>query len=196
MRSARKIAAAALAGTLLATVFGVAGATADTGTTDATLTLTSSGTLNVTVPDSSTSPVSLGSTAVPAAASTYTAAAGTFGAVTVTDGRAGTLGWVATATGTAFCIDSDSATTGVQCATDVNQTIPAASVLYTPGAPTVDLGTLSLVAPVAGTLAVGSTVTYTGTGNSDVTWSPKLDFTLTAMQVAGTYRGTITHNVV
>ncbi|MBW3620202.1 MAG: hypothetical protein KY461_08155 [Actinobacteria bacterium] len=196
MRRSQKFAATALAGTLLATALGAAGAAAATGSTDSTLTLTSSGALTISVPDSSAGPISLGSTAVPAALGTYTAAAGTFGNVTVTDQRAGTLGWVATATGTDFCIDADPVLAGTQCSSDTNLVIPALSVLYAPGAPSVDLGTLSLTVPVDGTLAGGATVTYTGTGNSSVTWSPAMTFTLTATQVAGTYAGTVTHEAL
>lgn len=166
--------------------------------TDTTLTLTSSGTLDITVPAST---VNLGSTAVPAAADTYTTTAGDFGTVTVTDSRAtsildGNL-WQATATGTDFCIDQDATAAGTQChADDLNQKILGSAITYTPGAPTANLGDVSLVTTTPGTLAVGATVTYTAvSGSSEVSWQPTLAFTLSGTHVAGTYAGTISHSV-
>ncbi|MDX1620806.1 MAG: hypothetical protein R3320_07445 [Nitriliruptorales bacterium] len=161
--------------------------------TDATVTLTSSGTLSVAVPDSSAAPVNLGSTAVPTTASTFSST--TFGTVTVDDTRAGTLGWTATATGTHFCIDSDTGTTAIECSSDTNQQILNTAITYKPGTFSVSLGDGTLLTGVDATLSVGSTVSYTGTGNSTVSWNPTLDFALLATQVAGTYQGTITHNV-
>lgn len=167
---------------------------ATSGSTDATVTLTSNGTLSVTVPDSSAGPIALGSTAVPTTASVWSTTS--FGTVTVDDGRSGTLGWTATATGTDFCIDQDGATAGVQChTTDTNQKILNTAVTYKPGTLSVSLGDGTLLTGTNGTLDVGATVVYTGTGNSSVSWSPTLDFALLGTQVAGTYQGTITHNV-
>ena len=167
--------------------------TAASGSTDATVTLTSNGSLSVSVPDSSSAPVDLGSASVPTTTSTWSTSA--FGTVTVDDGRSGTLGWTATATGTDFCIDSDGTTDGVQCSSDANQQILATSITYNPGTLSVSLGDASLLTGTAGTLSAGATVAYTGTGNSTVSWDPTLDFALLATQVAGTYQGTITHNV-
>lgn len=193
MRTTRILATTIAAATLMAGAAGTAGAAS--GTTDTTVTLTSSdGALAVTIPDSSISPVDLGSTAVPSTAGTYSTSA--FGSVTVQDTRAVTVGWVTTATSTDFCIDQSAGTAGVQChATDTNQKILSSAVTYDPSTLTVDLGSVGAAAGVPGLLSSGATVTYTGTGNSTISWTPSLTFTLAATQVAGTYRGTITHSV-
>lgn len=185
---------ALVAGGTLALALGALPSSA--GTTDSTFTLTSSDTLSVTVPDDSGGPIDLGSTSVPDTATVWSVASGTFGTVTVADERSTTLGWVATATGTDFCIDQDGSTSGVQCHdTDTNQKVLSTAITYTPGTLSVSLGDLSLLTGTPGTLSAGATVEYTGTGDSQVSWDPALDITLAETQVAGTYQGTITHNV-
>lgn len=156
-------------------------------TTTATFTITSSsGSLGINAPDgTSASPLSLGS--VTAGATTFTP---TLGTVTVTDTRAAIVAdWTATATGTHFDLQGTTATPS----TDANQRVANTAILYT-ATPTVSSGTGTLTPP-SGTLGVGALTVYAGSGSNTVTWNPTLTMTLLSTQVAGTYKGTITHSV-
>lgn len=206
---ARKFIALALA-SLTALAVTALPAVAETGTTDGDLTTADTTTdttfelteatgaaLQITVPneDATTLVHALGSTSLDSLTWNNVA----FGSVTVTDTRSLTVGWTATATGSNFCIDQDTSTAAVDChATDLNQVVPAASIVYDPGTLSLvgglgDLGDVSVNA--AGSLATGAIVTYVGTGNSEITWDATLDFTFLATQVAGLYQGQIYHDV-
>lgn len=168
---------------ILAVMAAVAGSTAHAqSTTDATFTVTSSGGLSISVP---TSTVNLGSVA--AGTTTLTASLGT---VTVTDTRDQlTNTWTATATGTHFDNQDPNATP----ASNPDHRVLNTAVSYT-ATPTVTTGG-GTATVTAGTMDLGATVAYTGTGANEVTWNPSLTFTLLATQAAGTYQGTITHSV-
>lgn len=156
--------------------------TAHAGNTEATFEVTSTGSLAISVPAST---VNLGS--VTAGSLTFAPQLGT---VTVTDTRAALIAdWTATATGTPF----DLQTTGATPSTDVNQRVDNTAITYT-AVPTVTSGTGTLTPP-SGTLALGATTVYAGSGSNTVTWNPTLTMTLLSSQVAGVYRGTITHSV-
>lgn len=180
----RKLTAAALAAASIALVTVAAPAEADD--TVATFTLTAPGNLGISVPVGTTgSPKDLGSTA--AGNLTF---APQLGAVTVTDSRAALVAnWTATASGTNF----DLQTAGASPATDANQRVAKAAVTYS-AVPTVSVGT-GVATPTAGTFAVGASVAYVGTGSNTVTWNPTLTMVLLPTQVAGTYKGTVTHSV-
>lgn len=170
----------ALAGTAL--TLAVVAPSADAADTDATFTVTSTGSLGITVPAST---VNLGS--VTAGSTTFAPSLGT---VTVTDTRAALEAiWTATATGTHF----DLQTAGAD-PTDPNQRVPNTAVTYS-AVPTVVSGG-GTATPTASTLdGLLSKVAYVGVGSNEVTWNPKLTMVLLPTQVAGTYKGTITHSV-
>jgi len=152
-----------------------------------TFEVTSTGGLTISVPagDAAT-PLDLGSVA----AGTLTHAP-QMGSVTVTDDRASLVAdWTMTATGSDF----DLQTSGATPATDPNQRVESTAILYTSGVPTVTVGT-GIATPTAGSLAVGATVAYVGSGSNVVTWNPTLTMTLLPTQVAGDYEGTVTHSV-
>lgn len=180
----RKVTKAALAAASLALVTVAAPAAAED--TVATFAITSSGSLGVSVPTGTTgSPKDLGSTS--AGSLTF---APQLGAVTVTDTRAALVAnWTATASGTHF----DLQTTGADPTNDANQRVANTAITYT-AVPSVSVGT-GVATPSVGTLAVGATVAYVGTGSNTVTWNPTLTMVLSPTQVAGTYKGTVTHSV-
>jgi hypothetical protein len=135
--------------------------------------------------------VSLGS--VPAGTLTHQHA---LGDVTVNDGRALPLPlavWTATVSSTDFVRDGAGATPAA------NEMVAKANIAYSAGTPSVQnngVFTGGVVASMA--LPDPSRVAgaFAGLGGaSGVTWNPNLTFTLLSSQVAGTYRGTITHSV-
>ena len=78
-------------------------------------------------------------------------------------------------------------------ANDANRRVANTAVTYT-AVPSVSVGT-GVATPSVGTLALGATVAYVGTGSNTVTWNPTLTMVLSPTQVAGTYKGTVTHSV-
>lgn len=163
--------------------------------TTATLTLTANGGLAVNVPTgTAAAPVDLGAHAADGATGVFLPyTTSSFGDVNVVDSRAALIAeWTAVATGTHFDLQGATA----DPIGDPNQRILNTAVTYDPGAPTVNVGdALGLGTPVPGTLDLGATVLYAGSGSNDVTWTPSLTFTLLGTQVVGTYQGTITHSV-
>lgn len=180
----RKFTAAAVAAASLALATVATPAHADD--TVATFTLTSPGALAVSVPAGTTgSPKDLGSTAAG-----NLSFAPQLGSVTVTDSRAALVAnWTATATGSHF----DLQTAGASPGTDANQRVANTAITYS-ATPSVSVGT-GAATPTAGTLAAGGTVAYVGTGSNTVTWNPTLTMVLLPTQVAGVYKGTVTHSV-
>jgi hypothetical protein len=154
-------------------------ASADTGVTPTTLTVTG-GALLISVP---TVAVNLGSTA-----NTVTGEdiSGVLGVVQVNDARsaaAGT-GWVASVISSAFTPAAGPA-------------IGASHVGYTVGSVT-KVGTVTITehdqASLTGTVAA---VTATGiTGDNSATWTPTIVVHVPGGMAAGTYSATITHSVV
>jgi hypothetical protein len=154
-----------------------------------TFTVTTTGTLGVTVP---TGPVNLGSGAV----GTTIGSIGNLGPVTVTDNRAmNPASWTATVYSTNFV---NSVT-----AADI---IPVTDATYLTGlvgaTPAQPLGSTAIsvndTTPL--TLGLGPTgqavVTETGfDGDNSTQWSPEIDLAVPATAVLGTYRATITHSV-
>jgi hypothetical protein len=106
------------------------------------------------------------------------------GTVTVTDDRAGTAGWVATAEAPDF--------TGPQTIS----TSAAGLVTYNPGNVTVT-GTATVAATFENQMyPTGPVETATGvSGNNTAAWNPTLTVTVPANALAGTYSTTITHSV-
>lgn len=138
----------------------------------------SAGTLSISAPTASQD---LGSVPASTGAQTVSAA---LGVVTVTDTRAATLGWVATAGATDF--------TGPQ---SISVSTPG-SVTYTPGNATVT-GTANVVATNEDHLYPTVTVqTATGvSGANSAAWNPTIAVTIPGGAQAGTYSTTITHSV-
>jgi hypothetical protein len=132
------------------------------------------GTLDIAVPAS----VNLGSVTASSAAQSLTNVA--LGAVTVTDGRGVSSGWVATASATDF--------TGPQ-------TLAGASVYR----PTVASATNATVTAAADqTLTTSAATVQTATlavGVNSATWNPTVTVTIPANALAGTYSSTITQSV-
>ncbi|MDT4893023.1 MAG: hypothetical protein QOE97_2058, partial [Pseudonocardiales bacterium] len=145
---------------------------APSGTTAATFAVTG-GTLDIAVPAS----VNLGSVTASSAAQGLTGVP--LGAVTVTDGRGVSSGWVATASATDF--------TGPQ-------TLAGATVYR----PTLASATNATVTPAADqTLAPTAATVQTATlavGVNSATWNPTLTVTIPANALAGTYSSTITQS--
>lgn len=209
MRRSQKFAATALAGTLLSTALGVAGAAAETATSDGVATTAEtttdveltieSGALEITAP-TDTAAIDLGSvTTGDLLAGTYqtTASAtpgnGSFGEMVVVDNRGELVAnWTVTAWGTDL-------TTGT--ATEP-ETIEKADVVYTATTVSVDEG-VGVATPTAGTLDTTATIVYAGSsdplvevsGINQVSWQPQLTFTFDANLVSGTYTGSIYHDL-
>jgi len=180
----RTQAMAALAAAALAATIAVS-APAAAVDTEGEFTVTA-GTLSISAPPST---VDLGSVA--AGSLSHVAQ---LGSVTVTDDRGALVAeWKATVSSTDFALDGG---TG-----GASETVAAGSIAYSSGAATASSGTgvftpgvvASLDASVDPTLRLGAS--WAGTGVNSVTWNPTLTFTFLASQVAGTYRGTITHSV-
>ena len=153
--------------------------------TQAEFTITG-GTLSISVPVST---VDLGDVA--AGSLTHVAQ---LGPVTVSDSRGALVAeWEATVSSTDFDLVGGTATAA--------ETVAAGSVAYASGEATASTGTgtflpgaaTSLDPAVDPLLRLGGS--WAGVGSNSVTWNPTLTFTFLASQVAGTYRGTITHSV-
>lgn len=168
-----------LAFTATAALLGALALPASAATSDTPLTATvPTGTLTITAPTAS---VGLGSV-TPGTTSAPT----DLGAVTVTDDRAGTAGWVATASITAF---TGTGTTPPSLpATAARYTAPVASVTGT--ATVAEAGTVTDISAPA-TVQTASAVT----GNNTATWSPTLQIVAPSDALADTYTATITHSV-
>ena len=150
---------------------------ATTGDTPATTTVTG-GTLDIAV---SMTSVNLGS-AVPGTSTPSTA----LGGVTVTDSRAGLVGWIASATVSDFT--SANVPTG---------TIPASAVAYTSTTAS-KTGTVTVTATSPASVATATAVqTATAvSGNNSATWNPTIIVTFPAQSLAATdYVATFTHSV-
>jgi hypothetical protein len=155
----------------------------------ATVTVTTTGTLDVTVP---TGPVNLGSGAV----GTTIGSAGNLGAVTVTDNRAlDPAAW----TVTVYSTDFVNSVTAADVIPVGDATYLTGTVGATPGQP---LGStavsVNLTTPL--TLGLGPTgqavVTETDfDGDNSTQWTPEIDVAVPATAVLGTYDATITHSV-
>jgi hypothetical protein len=132
------------------------------------------GTLDIAVPAS----VDLGSVTASSAAQSLTDVA--LGAVTVTDGRGVSSGWVATASATDF--------TGPQ-------TLAGASV-YSPTAASATNATVTAAADQTLTTSAATVQTATlAVGVNSATWNPTVTVTIPANALAGTYTSTITQSV-
>jgi hypothetical protein len=132
------------------------------------------GTLDIAVPAS----VDLGSVTASSAAQSLTDVA--LGAVTVTDGRGVSSGWVATASATDF--------TGPQ-------TLAGASV-YSPTAASATNATVTAAADQTLTTSAATVQTATlAVGVNSATWNPTVTVTIPANALAGTYSSTITQSV-
>ena len=121
---------------------------------------------------------------------------GSLGNVAVTDNRALPLSlavWTATVSSTDFVRDGAGATPAA------NEKVAKANIAYSAGAPSVQSGGVFTGGTVASMdLPDASRVAgaFAGVGGINaVTWNPTVTFTLLNSQVAGTYRGTITHSV-
>ena len=149
---------------------------ASAATTPVTVQVTG-GALGISAPVAS---VPLGTAAGSSSAQTVT---GSLGPVLVTDLRAGTAGWVATAGSTDF--------TG-----SAGGTISAGTVTYTPGtAVVVGIATVTPITLTAMTTP-GTVQTATAVlGVNTATWNPSIGVPIPAGAVAGTYSATITHSV-
>lgn len=205
----RKIAATALAATVLATVLGAAGAQAETAVSDGTNTtaetttdvqlVVESGTLQITAPTDTTA-IDLGSVTTGSLLSgTYTTTAsatpgsGSFGEMVVVDNRGELVAnWTVKAWGTNLSTGGASEP----------ETIEAADVVYTALSTSVDVG-VGVATPTAGDLSTGATMVYAGSsdplvtvaGVNEVSWQPQLTFTFDDNLVAGTYTGSIYHDL-
>lgn len=118
------------------------------------------------------------------------------GNVAVTDNRALPLSlavWTATVSSTDFVRDGAAATPAA------NEKVAKANIAYSAGSPSIQNGGVFTPGTVASMdLPDASRVagTFAGVGGVNaVTWNPTVTFTLLNSQVAGTYRGTITHSV-
>jgi hypothetical protein len=157
-------------------VFGAAPAFA--ADTDATFTITG-GALAITAP---TAPVPLGT--APASAGTQDIGAA-LGNVTVTDGRGGVAGWVASVISTAFTPPAPAVA------------VTASAVLYTTPAAT-ETGTSTVTAQNAnGPIGVMPVQTATGvSGANTATWNPTVTVHVPAGAMPGVYTATLTHSIV
>jgi hypothetical protein len=146
--------------------------------TDATFTITG-GSLAITAP---TGPVSLGT--APASAGTQDIGAA-LGNVTVTDGRGGVAGWVASVISTAFTPPAPAIA------------VTASAVLYATPAAT-ETGTSTVTAQNAdGPIGVMPVQTATGvSGANTATWNPTITVHVPAGAMPGVYAATLTHSIV
>jgi hypothetical protein len=152
--------------------------------TTVTFTVTSTGTLSMTAPDT----VNLGTGAVGSTIS------GSLGSETVTDNRAlDVAAWTVTASSTDW-------TTGIGGST--TETIPAGDVTYAPGTIT-HTGTLTTTGH---TITLANAVTppaldptvvagTAGIGNNTATFSPQISVAVPGAAVAGAYSGVLTQSV-
>jgi hypothetical protein len=157
-------------------VFGAGPAMAQA--TDATFTITG-GALAITAPAGS---VPLGTAAASPGAQDIGAALGN---VTVTDGRGGTAGWVASVISTAFTPPAPAVA------------VSASAVTYDTPAAT-ETGTSTVTAQDAnGPIGVMPVQTATlVSGANGATWSPTVTVAVPAGAMPGVYTATLTHSVV
>lgn len=152
---------------------------ATTGDTPVTTEVTA-GTLDITAP---TGPVDLGA-AIPGGPTGSKA----LGDVTVTDNRANTEGWIASAAVTDFT--SVNVTAG---------TIPASAsaVAYTAtAATTTGTATVTATSPASVAAATAVQTATAASGNNTATWSPTIVINVPANALAATdYTATFTHSV-
>ncbi|WP_127360852.1 hypothetical protein [Actinacidiphila soli] len=109
------------------------------------------------------------------------------GNLTVTDGRAGTAGWIASAHGDTFTAGTTT-DIPVDVAGQSSYTTPAAS---TTGSVTVNPTSLNPLSP-------GGTVQTAGpvSGINTATWNPLITVTVPGGTLAGSYSSTVTHSVI
>ena len=154
-------------------------ATADSGASTATITITG-GALSISVP---TVAVNLGTRADTVTGGTIT---GPLGQVQVNDARSAAAGsgWVTSVISSAFTPSAGPA-------------IAASAVGYTTG-PITKVGTATYAANDPSDLTgVTAAVTATGiTGDNSATWTPSIHVTVPGGMAAGVYSATITHSVV
>jgi hypothetical protein len=136
------------------------------------------GALSISAPTQS---VDLGSRVSSASAQTVSAQLGN---VAVTDNRAGTVGWTATASATDFTGPQTISTTTFGL---VVYTAPQATVTGTATVTPSTESTLNTGGPVQGATNVS--------GSNTATWSPTIAVTIPANALAGTYSTSITHSV-
>jgi hypothetical protein len=136
------------------------------------------GDLTISAPTQS---VGLGSVVTSTSAQTVTALLGN---VAVTDNRAGTAGWTATASATDF--------TGPQSIS----TSTFGSMVYTPPQATVT-GSATVTPSTESTMYPGGRVqdATNVVGSNTATWDPTIAVTIPANAEAGTYSTSITHSV-
>lgn len=161
-------------------------------TTPSTFTITG-GSLSITVPDGSTTPINLGGYTLGTDTGMHISNAA-LGAVTVTDDRATLSGsWTVGVTSTDFV-------TGTGTTATADRTIPAADIKYTPGSASAGINTSVTTYTPGSAGALDNTTSLTAmattseVGSGGVTWNPTITVTLPAQVVAGTYSGTITHS--
>lgn len=145
--------------------------------TPVTTTITG-GDLSIVVP---TTTVSLGTVAASASPQVVSAQ---LGAVTVTDNRAGTAGWTATADGVDFTGPQN---ISVSASGSSHYTAPPADVVGTANVANNDMAALYPPQPVQAATGVN--------GVNTATWNPTISLTLPGSALAGTYNSTITHSV-
>jgi len=146
-----------------------------------TFSVTTSGTLSMTVPAST---VALGTSAAPGGT-----AGGLLGTVSVADNRD-----IDSASWTVSVADTDFITgTGTG-----NSLIPAAAASYTVGALAVVNGTAVVASTGAIPLSTTAVPVVSETlynGINDASWDPTIGIVVPSTAVAGTYTGTITHSL-
>lgn len=147
--------------------------------TDANFSITG-GALSITAPTGAAVP--LGS--APASAESQNIGAA-LGNVTVTDGRGGVAGWVASVISTAFTAPAPAVA------------VAASAVTYTTGTAT-KTGTATVTAQNAnGPIGVMPVQTATGvSGANSATWNPTVTVAVPAGAMPGVYAATLTHSVV
>ena len=170
------LAALALAGSMALVGVTAVPAFAATGDTPVSVTV-ASGVISITVPGTKAL-----TAALPGATSTTT-----LGDTVVTDGRAGTAGWIANVTLPVL--------TGT--VTSTNATIPTTGATYAVTTAT-KTGTVTVTAAATitglGTAKTSQTATAVS-GNNTATWAATLTVPMPAQVLADTYSGTLTQSV-
>jgi hypothetical protein len=172
MKTLRIIGVVAVSGAILA-LAPMGSAMADD--TTATFTLGAAGTLTLTAQASAPAPLVAGDAGI------ATSASGSLGAVTVTDQRGGTTGWVVSAVSTAFSEGTGPDSSGVT---------------YTPGAVTEGGDSNTAVASGSVMTALQVVTATAVVGNNSATFNPTLTVALPSNALQGTYTGTVTTSVV
>jgi hypothetical protein len=157
-----------------------------TGTTPVTFTVSTTGTLNITVP---AGPVSLGTGPV-----SSTIGPTALGAVTVTDYRAtNPSNWTASVSSTLFT-NGTGDTIPVSAASYLISSVVADTVSNLPLATGIVNSAASAI-PLATTPTTVVTETLAD-GDNAATWNPTIAIAVPALAVTGNYTGTITHSVI